>query len=1822
MRLATKLSPLVAASALLSVVVVGPTSVHAVGIGDLDPSFGTGGKATTAFGATTNEQSNAIAIQSDGKVVMVGYTNAGSTQDFAIARYNTNGTLDNTFGAGGKVTTDFDGTNSRNDAAQAVAIQSDGKILVAGYTENGSNTDFAVARYDTNGTLDTTFDTDGKATAGVGTSNDRAYSVMVNPSTGSITLAGTADIAADGGAGDYALVRFTSSGALDTAAFGAGTGKVMAPNGTGDEDGYSAAMQSDGKVIIAGRTASGGNSVTALARYNTNGTLDGTYGTGGVAQVTWGSAAYARAIAIDANGKAVVAGTVGLGSSADVQLARFATNGTLDATFDTDGKVSTSIGSGADQANSVAIQSDGKIVVAGSTYNGSNDDVAVLRYTAVGALDSTFGSGGSTTTAIGSASEFANAVAIQSDGKIVVGGAAGNGSNDDFAILRYAVTAVPAPTVTAVSPTSGTTLGGTFIIITGTNFASGATVTVGGQACTSVNVVSATSITCTTPAGTAGTASVVVTSGGQSNAANTLYSYEAPPSFSTGILDPTFGNKGIVGTSVGIGEDLIYDTAIQSDGKIVAVGSADSLFTVARYNTDGSLDTTFDGDGKSQIRPITNGNGIAQSVEIQSDGKIVVAGSSTNSTINGFAVVRYNSNGSLDTSFGTRGIVVTRFTPCCDQATAMAIQNDGKIVVAGYADNLSHDFGVVRYNTDGSRDTDFGIGGIVTTKLTSGVDEARSIAIQADGKIVVAGYAQVGSYFNFATVRYNSNGSLDTTFDGDGSVLTSVGTTHSAAYSVAIQSDNKIVLTGWVDMPAPSNSKDFATVRYNANGSLDTSFDLDGKVTTSFGTGDDAASALAIQSDGKIVAAGKATAISNDFGVARFNSDGSLDNTFDLDGIVTTAVSSKGDLAFSVNVQGDGKLIAAGAYTNTAGNSDFALVRYGIQPPPGSRASQTISVSGAPVSVKIGAAPFSISAIANSGLPVALTSSTPTLCTVSGDSVTIVSTLPGTCKIVASQGGDSSVLPATDVTTYIEISKADQAVLKYTGETKVQWLPSDKKIAIASTGGSGTGEVTARVTSAGTAQCTATATHIVAAYPGTCFVGVAKAADGTYNAATSVAVEVTFSSVSQAVSVVSKLPAQPQAGDTFDLELASDSPYAPSAPIVAVDVASRTICSISSGTSPTKVTLLQRGSCVLLSWGPGTVGLLRSPIRWVVVAAGLRTQTINFAEPTDMTFGQPDRETVATATSQLGVLFESLTTDVCTVKSTGYVTVKSVGTCTISASQSGNNVYSAAPTVERTFQVLPATPTTPFVTSASAGDTSALVAFTKPGFDGGAPVTSYVLVATPIGGGTTVTFDNCMTSPCTVSGLTNGTTYTFTVAAKNLAGVGKASAPSPKVTPAGRPDAVRNLAALIDGTTLSATWTSPTSLNGGLFDRYDISARATGSSWPAQPTTQVTTADTKTASITGIAAKTAYDLKVVTITAMNSLEMESNTAEVSVAPRTTPDAPSQPTALDASSREVVVSWTEPPSDGGSPVKSYVVTLQDGTPCPRVEFDAATRVGRCIISNPKLGTTYTISVSAVNDEGTGKPVVVELTAPKSPTADTLLAEPEESVLPPIPGNVRITPVAAKGDNPEQTRLSITLPTGSSATTVVFVVSDPKTGRSVEYAVNVRKGATTVSVVIPKLASNAVVSAYSRNKYGVSRNAPTNANISASAATSSKGTASGSTTLRKLGPELRFDAASIIIKKGYRPFLKKVASTYGATNVTIHVTGYARGGGAPKNVLSYLSTQRALAVARFLSRSGAKVKIIYAGRGDNGKNPGYAVDRRVTIAIEETAKTANK
>jgi len=414
----------------------------------------------------------------------------------------------------------------------------------------------------------------------------------------------------------------------------------------------------------------------------------------------------------------------------------------------------------------------------------------------------------------------------------------------------------------------------------------------------------------------------------------------------------SFNGNGKVITPVGNSTDAALSTALQEDGKTVVAGysfgTSNYNFAVVRYNLDGTLDTTFNGTGKV-ITPVGSGNDFAYSVALQADGKIVVAGYSENATSSDYALVRYNTNGTLDTSFNGTGKIITVIGSGGSLAKAVAIQADGKIVAAGWSVlGANNHFTVVRYNSDGTLDTSFNVTGKVVTLLSIHGDHADAVAVQPDGKIVAAGSVIVTTYYDFAVVRYNSDGSLDNTFNGNGKVITSIGPFGDDAGGVAVQPDGKTVIAGTTNN---GTDEEFALARYNVDGTLDTSFNGSGKVITRVSSNSDGASAVLIQPDGRILAAGSSNNNGNtDFALLRYDTNGALDTSFNGTGKVVSPIGNGNDFGAAAGLRSDGRIVVAGTVNNGT-NDDFGAIRYFGLPCPNATPTNTATPTTTPTPI-------------------------------------------------------------------------------------------------------------------------------------------------------------------------------------------------------------------------------------------------------------------------------------------------------------------------------------------------------------------------------------------------------------------------------------------------------------------------------------------------------------------------------------------------------------------------------------------------------------------------------------------------------------------------------------------------------------------------------------------------------------------------------------------------------------------------------------------------------------------------------------------------------
>ena len=410
--------------------------------GTLDNTFGQGGKVVIDINNADNV-ARTIIVQPNGKTIIIGYTTPSPAEGyFSIARLEEDGSLDESFGTNGIVETHF---YSEDAAARSGVLQPDGKILVAGYVRTRSNYNFALMRYTSAGTRDHSFGEGGFVVTDFGDNEDKANQVVLQ-ADGKIVVVGSKNDSGNFDI-DVALARYESDGTLDPG-FGDG-GKVVLNIGEVGlwQSATCVAMQPDGMILVGGYTEFHDdinetyNRVLLVSRFLPNGILDNSFGTGGIVQTSIGKDAAGMSLATQANGRILLLGQAKLtnGGYEELVMVRYKENGSLDSTFGNNGVVFTSFDNADDYGSSILVQPDQKILAAGYTAisNGTTLNFALARYLPNGALDNTFGSGGKTTTDFANDWDFGTSIAMHQNGKIMVAGYSKSGNDYDFAIARY-----------------------------------------------------------------------------------------------------------------------------------------------------------------------------------------------------------------------------------------------------------------------------------------------------------------------------------------------------------------------------------------------------------------------------------------------------------------------------------------------------------------------------------------------------------------------------------------------------------------------------------------------------------------------------------------------------------------------------------------------------------------------------------------------------------------------------------------------------------------------------------------------------------------------------------------------------------------------------------------------------------------------------------------------------------------------------------------------------------------------------------------------------------------------------------------------------------------------------------------------------------------------------------------------------------------------------------------------------------------------------------------------------------------------------------------
>jgi uncharacterized delta-60 repeat protein len=708
--------------------------------GTLDNTFASDGKVLISAGNLWDVLTE-VEFDSNGKIVAAGYyqdpadsVNETPSRNCLVVRYNENGTPDSSFSGDGMRLDNF--YNNKSDRFYDIEIQSDDKIVCSGYLFNGNSAEMLVARYNIDGTFDTTFSSNGWHHISIPDTNELAYAMQIQPSDQKIVLAGysatynTATEEYD--ASECMVVRLNTDGSLDNSFSGDGISTFV----TGEENYiYGCTLKSDGKILICGsinldepNEPDGEHEDFLVAQVNTDGSLDTSFNSTGFVTTGFGTRLdTTNCIVVQADGKILASGYADNGTDIDFALIRLTADGSLDSGFGEAGYHGISIGDGADQALAAANTADGSILLAGKSSVSSDYHLSLAKFTPDGLLDTDFGTQGTLTLNIETGTDTINAIGVQTDGNIIVCGTVHNGTDDDLVLV-------------GLHP--------------------------------------------------------------------------------NGDLDNSFGgnNTGYYRLSTGSTERG-WTMEILSDNRILVAGELGQDWLIARFLHDGTPDMTFtDGSTNGYVKiDFAGGNDVAYDLVVQPDAKIVVAGMRTSGANRDTAVVRLLPSGALDQSgFGTNGISVIPISATNhDLAHCVDLQANGQIVVGGTAMGTTYrDIFLARLDSSGTLDTaGFGApNGYITTSWGTEHATLYDLAVHPNQKILVTGFGETSSSNEeLYLARFLSDGTADFPFQG-GTISYSTGFSNLRAQAMLPQSDGKIVLAGYGKVGTGSTK--FVTIRF------------------------------------------------------------------------------------------------------------------------------------------------------------------------------------------------------------------------------------------------------------------------------------------------------------------------------------------------------------------------------------------------------------------------------------------------------------------------------------------------------------------------------------------------------------------------------------------------------------------------------------------------------------------------------------------------------------------------------------------------------------------------------------------------------------------------------------------------------------------------------------------------------------------------------------------------------------------------------------------------------------------------------------------------
>jgi uncharacterized delta-60 repeat protein len=763
------------------------------------------------------------------------------------------------------------GSNLANGGAEAVAVQADQKIILVG----SPNISGVITRRNTTGEPDATF-----ANAGYLFFSDIEFSDVALQSDGKILACGKIITSTDD---QFFIVRLNSNGTFDNTF--SGDGKLNIVTGVGDARAYKIGIQQDGKLLVSGFSRVNGTTSGTLIRLNANGTLDNGFGNAGIAVFTQpGITSFFYSLAIEADGKIVTAGYYGNANA----IVRWNADGTIDTGFDTDGLFTFKITDpGFDEIiNDIVIQSDGKYVLTSEVVQGIVT-TALVRLNTDLSFDATFSGDG----IVNTDAEDLTAVKILVDDKIVVAGGSG-----DYRAFRFNSDGSP-----------DNTFDGDGLLILSGGY--------GAQTFDDLAL--------------AADGNIVFAGVGAINFSRQYVFSRIKPD---GTADLNAGGDGLVVATITGSNDVSRDIAVLPDGKILLGGYTNStsntnLFALLKLNANGSVDNSFNGDGK-YTHEFAGNNAFANSIALQTDGKIVLAGYVSSIGNDRFAVLRLNANGDPDNSFDGDGQLILDVQ---GQVRKAIIQPDGKIILVGTSNGKAT---VARLNADGTPDNSFGINGVATVNTTAS-SSGTSVALQTDGKIVVAGSDFSLSNSQALVARFNVDGSPDNSFNGDGILTSLLNSNSTAVNGVAIQSDGKIVIGGYAAATFGSATFDFMFARINSDGSFDNSFGTEGITKFDYGNNSyDNLYDIEIQPDGKIVGGGTSRIASEEYAVVRVLANCTPDPSFNGNGRASLVVTQNfSEESRAIAIQSDGKILLTGdGYGFAPGRKFFAARFNGASP--------------------------------------------------------------------------------------------------------------------------------------------------------------------------------------------------------------------------------------------------------------------------------------------------------------------------------------------------------------------------------------------------------------------------------------------------------------------------------------------------------------------------------------------------------------------------------------------------------------------------------------------------------------------------------------------------------------------------------------------------------------------------------------------------------------------------------------------------------------------------------------------------------------------------